>query len=241
MSYSRAMRIIVPLLVASLLFTTACGDDSVPLDASTDSSTDSSADGGSDAAQDAASDAARDAARDAALDASSDASSDAASDGSTDASVDGGACATCIGADLSWGFTGGFVASRRTSLLTSCRTYTLTELVFGSPDETRVCTNDVPCSAATEIDMADVLAALAHADVVAAFAAAPVTYGRDLRPVDGTIFQVSQSGASFLVGSPCTGTGTCLPIPSGVQALVDLLRALEAERLTEPDCTTVFP
>ncbi|RLB52714.1 MAG: hypothetical protein DRJ42_14015 [Deltaproteobacteria bacterium] len=220
-----------------MLFIGACGDDSTLADSGVDGATDAGGDGGSDAASDASTDAALDATPDA----SSDASSDAASDGSADATVDGGACATCIGADLTWGPTGGFVASRRTSVLAPCRTYTLTELVFGSPDETRVCTNDVPCGTTAAVEIADVLAALAHADVVAAFAAAPVTYGRDLRPVDGTIFQVSQSGATFLVGSPCTGTGTCLPIPSGVQALVDLLQALDAERLTERDCTTVFP
>jgi len=157
-----------------------------------------------------------------------------------DAAADAGVCATCIGTGLSWRDTGGFRMSRRSSALASCRDYTLTEM-SSSPPATTTCGNVVPCGVASAVSIEDLNAALANADVVAAFAAAPITYGRDMRPVDGSVFEVTQGGHSVVVGIPCSGSITCTPIPAGVQALMDLLRRLDAERLAEPDCSTVFP
>jgi hypothetical protein len=216
--------------------TDAASDTASPTDAASDTA--SPTDAASDTASptDAASDTASP------TDAASDTASptDAASDTSTP--TDGGACSACIGAELTFGYTGGFVAFRRTSVISPCRTYTLTQESFSDPTTTRSCSNDVPCGDPGAVTIEDVNAALAHADVVAAFAAAPITYGRDSRPVDGVVYEISRSGDTFLVGAPCTGGGiACVPIPAGVQALADLLQALDAERLTEPDCTTVFP
>jgi hypothetical protein len=61
-----------------------------------------------------------------------------------------------------------------------------------------------------------------------------------MRPVDAPIYSVTQAGKTFLVGSPCGSTAGCTPIPAGVQALVDLLQDLAAERLEEEDCASVF-
>jgi len=156
-----------------------------------------------------------------------------------DTGTDAGACG-CIAAELTYGDIGGFRASSRQSVISPCRTYSLTETTFRDPPEMTSCSNELPCNG-DAITLADVTGALAHADVVAAFAAAPITYGRDLRPVDGVVFEVSQSGSTFLVGTPCGSGGGCVGIPPGVQALVTLLRALDLERIAEPDCSTVFP
>ena len=159
--------------------------------------------------------------------------------GSTDASgQDGGGACDCIGETLDFGWTGGFTIYEDTSSVASCRTYTLARM-DRSTSMTTTCTNEVPCTE-DAVTMAELLAALAHPDVVAAFAAAPVTYGRDMRPVDAPIYSVTQAGRTFLVGSPCAGSGGCTPIPTGVQALVDLLQALAGERLEEEDCSSVF-
>src|SRR5690606_15690238 len=125
--------------------------------------------------------------------------------------------------------------------LEPCNAFELTREYRGDPPD-RTCANDVPC-AGDAVTMSEVLAALAHADVVAAFDAAPVLYGRDTRPVDGQVFSVTQSGATVLVGAPCTGggVGECTPIPPGVQALVDLLAALTEERRAEEPCASAFP
>ncbi len=223
-------------LLATLLVLVGCGDDGGATDTGTGSDTGTATDTGTAADTGTATDTGT------GSDAAADAASDATADAAPDATSDGGSCSACIAAELSWGNTGGLVASSRASKVSPCRTYTLTETDFSAGGTTTTCSNDVPCgSAADAITIDDVNAALADADVVAAFAAAPVTYGVDMRPVDGSVFQVSQSGATFVVGSPCGSAGSCTPIPAGVQALVDLLRALDAERLAEPDCSTVFP
>jgi hypothetical protein len=159
--------------------------------------------------------------------------------------ADGGACG-CIGETLEFGDIGGKVIYSDASSIMACRTFTLvrTDHSGGGGGSTEMCSNEVPCLGdATTID--DVLGALGHADVAAAFAAAPILYGEDSRPVDGTVFRVSAGGKEFLVGDACGSGGgiggMCIPIPEGVQALVTLLRALEAERRMDAPCSTVFP
>jgi hypothetical protein len=89
--------------------------------------------------------------------------------------------------------------------------------------------------------MSDLLAALDHPDVVAAFAARDVVYGVDRRPSDGTVLRIARGSDEFFVGTPCEGDPSCIPIPPGVQALATHLSSLQAARLAEPDCSTVFP
>lgn len=93
------------------------------------------------------------------------------------------------------------------------------------------------------VTVGDVNAAFAHPDVVAAFAAAPILYGRDTRPVDGQVFEIEEVGGAIVtVGSDCGSVGpACVAIPPGVAALQALLVRLETERLGESDCDTVFP
>jgi hypothetical protein len=68
-----------------------------------------------------------------------------------------------------------------------------------------------------------------------------VLYGRDLLPVDGTVFEIKVGENKTLVGSACRTSDTnCVPIPNGVRNLVDLLGKLDKERLAKPTCNTTF-
>lgn len=154
--------------------------------------------------------------------------------------LDGGACSTCIAETLRWELEGGFVAYQSANEVQPCRTYEHTRTPNGGGTPTS-CTNLVPCDG-DGVTLAALNAALAHEDVVAAFAAAPVLYGRDQRPVDGALFQITQGGETVSIGSPCTGGGPggCVDIPPGVAALRELLTTLEGERLAEEDCASTF-
>ncbi len=156
-------------------------------------------------------------------------------------SADGGdPCAACIAETLRWERDGGFVPYRSASEVEACRDYEHTRTPF-TGGAAMSCTNTVPCEGEA-ITIGDLNAALAHADVVAAFAAAPILYGRDTRPVDGQLFQITLGDRTVSVGSECTGGGgPCEAIPPGVEALRALLATLEGERLAEEDCASTFP
>ena len=159
-----------------------------------------------------------------------------------DTREDGGGdpCTACIGETLRWERDGGFVAYRSSSEVEACRDYAHTRTPSTGGAATS-CSNSVPCEG-DAITIGDLDAALAHADVVAAFAAAPILYGFDPRPVDGQLFQITLGDRTVGVGSACTGGGgPCEEIPAGVEALRALLTTLEAERLAEEDCATTFP
>jgi hypothetical protein len=103
------------------------------------------------------------------------------------------------------------------------------------------CSNMVPCVGDALI-MSDLLAALDHPDVVAAFAARDIVYGVDSRPFDGTVLRIARGGDEFFVGDACRpGSAGCIDIPPGVQALATLLGSLQDARLAEPTCDTIFP
>ena len=87
--------------------------------------------------------------------------------------------------------------------------------------------------------------AIADADVQAALAVpTPPTYGRDTRPVDGTIFQfLGADGRGFLAGGACGSggglPGTCVEVPIGITRLVNTLRALDEQQLADPSCAAL--
>lgn len=164
----------------------------------------------------------------------SDASADAAG-----ADANTSAC-DCIAMALTWGAVGGRTPSVRESEVSPCNT-------FAHEERTRdgmvvnACSNMVPCVGDALI-MRDLLAALDHPDVTAAFAARDVVYGIDRRPSDGTVLRIARGGDEFFVGAPCKlGSAGCVEIPPGVQALASLLGALQMARLAETDCAAVFP
>jgi hypothetical protein len=98
------------------------------------------------------------------------------------------------------------------------------------------------CGSAGAITALDIEARdLADADVRAALGqASPPLYGRDARPVDGTVFEfLRDDGRGFLVGQECqgnSGPGTCRAIPRGISQLVTHLRDLDRQQLRAEEC-----
>jgi hypothetical protein len=151
------------------------------------------------------------------------------------------ACTDCIGASLTWGNTGGFTAYDDTSALAPCKTYTRTREHHDVDAGTQGCTTEVAaCGASDVVGLSQIESALAHPDAVAAFAAAPVLYGRDTRPVDGSVFQITYGGRTVTVGQDCGSASPCTPIPAGVQALETVLQNLDFQELSKDPCVAVF-
>jgi hypothetical protein len=97
-----------------------------------------------------------------------------------------------------------------------------------------------PCGALDLISAYDIeVHDLPHADVQAALKkTTPPLFGRDTRPVDGTVFELKRAdGRGFLVGSDClSGDANCPAIPAGIKRLRDRLRALDAQQLASVEC-----
>jgi hypothetical protein len=59
--------------------------------------------------------------------------------------------------------------------------------------------------------------------------------------VDGVVFRITVGKDYVDVGSPCgAGASGCISIPATVQALVDDLKALDAQELAKKACTDIF-
>jgi hypothetical protein len=164
---------------------------------------------------------------------------DAGSAGGADAGADGGApSGDCVAAELGFGPDGGFVAYLDSFELSPCDDFAAERSSFAIPGNDASCQSQVAGDASVTI--ADVNAALADADVQAALAAAPVLYGRDTRPADGQTYRIEVDGARIDVGSPCTAGTGCSTIPTGVDALRQLLQTLTTQQLAAPGCES-FP
>lgn len=106
------------------------------------------------------------------------------------------------------------------------------------------CMPVLPMCDGPAVDVADVMAALADAEVqqVLQRSLGAVTvplYGVDPRPSDGQIFLLTTNlGGAFMVGTPCVpGSGTtCQEIPPGLARLVSVLVALDQQQLADPSC-----
>lgn len=163
-----------------------------------------------------------------------------------DAAVQGDGGATtpgCLARAVTWGSDGGLVSRRDSFAIEPCRDFSMTRMELRNPDDDVTCQNEIAGS--TSVD--DVNAAIAHADVAAAIAAAvnsgePVLYGSDSRPVDGTVFRMQLGKAVIDVGGDCSGgVGVCKDIPPGIGALRTLLLALAEQQMKLPDCDAVAP
>jgi len=140
------------------------------------------------------------------------------------------------------GETGGLAAYEESFTLTPPASYrhTRTPRLTDPPDVT--CAPALPpCNSADSIDVADIMRDLAHADVQKAPAmATPPLYGRDTRPVDGTVFELRrEDGRGFLVGFACGSATGCVEIPAGIAKLVEDLRALDQQQLKDPSCAAL--
>jgi len=95
-----------------------------------------------------------------------------------------------------------------------------------------------PCGQTGQVTLWNVGVDLADPDVKAAFTAPPFTlFGAAPWPSDPW-FITPDSGDTILVGQPCplSDTGTCTPIPPGLQHLRDDLQALAAAGAAQPAC-----
>ena len=149
----------------------------------------------------------------------------------------GGDECACVAKPISWGYDGGYVATRAESSIRGCNTFHHeVGPVEGEP--TGSCeTNLEECDVGLLTNVAMVNAALATADVKAAIAAAPILYGGDPRPVDGSVQRLDIGGKIIEVGSDCADSPDCAPLPTGVVQLAELLFNLEDQQLDINNCT----
>jgi hypothetical protein len=97
------------------------------------------------------------------------------------------------------------------------------------------------CNDPARIDVSDIEAAIANADVQAAFAGTPMKCGSTSTLSSFPLFGFGHDQVGFSCGPDCaTPSSTCTPIPPGIKALIDLLHALEAQQLaSDPSCQGV--
>jgi hypothetical protein len=138
---------------------------------------------------------------------------------------------------------GGLVAMADTATLTPPNAFHYTRDFFRQDAGPLSCDPAMPaCGDAAKIDVRDVEAAVAHADVQAALAMnAPPTYG-NRAVADGPNFNFMRAdGRGFNAGLNCdTPSTTCAPIPPGVSALVQLLRDLIKQQRMDPSCSAIL-
>jgi hypothetical protein len=147
----------------------------------------------------------------------------------------------CLGSTVAWYPDGGRVAYVDKSSIAPCKTYEHHRETSGPGPMGAKCTNELlACGAGDAIDTGDVRAALNHADVTAALAAAPVVYGKDPRPYDGQVFRITIGEKVIDVGDECGDTVGCKAIPAGVKALATMLKAVDTAQLAKAPCAGTF-
>ena len=101
---------------------------------------------------------------------------------------------------------------------------------------------DAPCGDPARVDSQDVELALNHPDVQAALAMTTVPFYGNRGVADGPNFNFMRAdGRGFNAGLACdTPSTTCTPIPAGINALVDLLRALIRQQRMDPSCAAIL-
>ncbi len=144
-----------------------------------------------------------------------------------------------------YGDTGGLVAYEDTATLAPPASYSYERTSHVTTPPSSSCSPALPACGVFDLwNPMDIMRAFADPDVQAALAmATPPTYGRDARPVDGTIFQLLRAdGHGFLVGYACAGgsqPGGCVDAPIGITRLVNLLRELDEQQLRDPSCAAL--
>ena len=128
----------------------------------------------------------------------------------------------CLPVSLHWGNNGGNARYVEDSAVAPCKTYSrMRDYMANAPPTT--CKQELLACGSNSIGIGDLTGALRNADVQQAVRSAPVLYGGDPRPVDGTVLRVTIGGAVIDIGTPCAGGGACKAIPPGVAALGQVL------------------
>ena len=153
-------------------------------------------------------------------------------------SSDSGTCG-CVGGHVGWGWDGGLGIYHETSALEVCNLF-VHQRVPVAPSPPALSCEQTLDDCAGAIGAGDVTRSVAHADVRAAIAAAPVLYGEDPRAYDGQVLRIQIASAVIEVGQACRTAG-CKPIPAGVDALAKQLVALTKQELAREPCSRTFP
>jgi hypothetical protein len=158
--------------------------------------------------------------------------------------VDAGSCT--FDTTYRYGNTGGLVAYEDTATLKPPVSYTYERSSRITDPASSSCSPALPaCGVEDLYNPADIMRAIGDPAVQAALAMpTPPIYGRDTRPVDGSIFQFLRAdGRGFLAGTACGSGGgtlpTCNEVPAGVARLVNLLRALDEQQRRDPSCAAL--
>lgn len=155
--------------------------------------------------------------------------------------VDAGGEKCMLPTSLVFGPTGGNGLYEDSSTLSPPWSYSHTRTARRIDPVALKCTPPLPACGTADVDFVlAIVKDLADPDVEAAFASntTPI-YGKDQRPVDGTVYSVVRGdGKSILVGSPCISVSlsSCRPIPAGVERLVTDLKLLDKKMLQSTDC-----
>src|SRR5690606_7865400 len=124
----------------------------------------------------------------------------------------------CLDAEIRWSYYSFFGPAQPWYSLSGCGVFR-----NDSTRDASDCESELPaCPAELEVDADVVNQALADADVQAALAQAPITFGFDRRQVDGAAFDVEIDGLVITIGDDCANDD-CLPIPPGIRSLRQLL------------------
>lgn len=152
-------------------------------------------------------------------------------------------CTTCFTEAIDWGPgpNSGLMPSVDHSTLSPCVHYTHRRTPSGEP-------SILPLSCETDFAACNsvassgaVMSALANPDVQQALASSPVAYGIDSQLGAAGELEIKVGTRVIDVGNTCSGPPNCIPVPSGVQALVDLLRAIDQGELATPACKAFNP
>ena len=140
-----------------------------------------------------------------------------------------GECA-CLVEEIAWWRDGGLVPSSIEGHLTPCAQFEYTETT-GEPVAHRFCWATLElCSDAYGPD--DVNDAIAHPDVQAALARAPILFGADSRDLDGHVDHIEVGGKVIELGAPCGAPEQAAhcEIPKGVENLDKLLGYIQLQQ-----------
>ena len=129
--------------------------------------------------------------------------------------------------------------------ISPCRTFTLTVGAIADRPATS-CATRMICppkagggitDSAAQVTGIDVARAMANPDVQEALRAGIATYGAGPGTPGGggPLYRIGVGAIEFEVGGPC-GSEPCTPVPAGVQHLLDVLLAVNAQEIIRSPC-----
>lgn len=140
---------------------------------------------------------------------------------------EGPACDVCLDDDVVLSFASGRGSQLTTITFSSCNGFDHLQTYRSAPSVD--CPGTLPCDGASSVSA--LRAALANPDVVAAFAAAPVSFG-GLHTPGGITWRITRGGKTISVALQRDVD----KIPKGVLDLLTLLQAIDAAQIAGTPC-----